>query len=72
MPFIELTRYPEGRLLINTDNIASICLGKERDEQTNNYVDVTFIQEITSEDSYWKVVETIDEIISLLKAQEEK
>lgn len=31
MPFIELTRYPNGRMLINTDNISSIYMGKRRD-----------------------------------------
>ena len=69
MPFIELTRYPNGRLLINTDNISSIYTLKRRDGQSANWVDVTVIQEITSLDNYWDVVESIDEIVSLLKAQ---
>lgn len=68
MPFIELTRYPNGRLLINTDNISSIYTGERRDGQSN-WVDVTVIQEITSVDNYWEVVESIDEIVSLLAAQ---
>jgi len=72
MRFIELTRYPDGRMLINTDNISSICLGKRRDGQSSNYVDVSCIQEITSSDNYWEVTETIDEIVAMLKAQEEK
>lgn len=72
MPFIELTRYPNGRMLINTDNISSIYMGKRRDWKNATYVDVTVIQEITSEDNYWEVAESIDEIVSLLKAQEEK
>jgi len=72
MPFIELTRYPNGRLLINTDNISSIYTLERRDMQSANWVDVTVIQEITSVDNYWEVVESIDEIVSLLKAQEEK
>ena len=72
MPFIELTRYPNGRLLINTDNISSIYTLERRDGQSANWVDVTVIQEITSVDNYWEVVESIDEIVSLLKAQEEK
>lgn len=71
MPFIELTRYPSGRLLINTRNISSIYMGKRRNEK-NAYVDVTIIQEITSADNYWEVAESIDEIVSLLKAQEEE
>lgn len=71
MPFIELTRYPKGRLLLNTANISSIYMGKRRYEQSANYVDVTVIQEITSEDNYWEVAESIDEIVSLLKAQED-
>ena len=70
MPFIELTRYPNGRLLINTDNISSIYTGATI--ISANWVDVTVIQEITSVDNYWEVVESIDEIVSLLKAQEEK
>lgn len=68
MPFIELTRYPNGRLLINTDNISSIYTLERRDGQSN-WVDVTVIQEITSVDNYWEVVESIDEIVSLLAAQ---
>ena len=72
MPFIELTRYPNGRMLINTDNISSIYTLERRDGQSANWVDVTVIQEITSVDNYWEVVESIDEIVSLLKAQEEK
>ena len=72
MPFIELTRYPDGRMLINTDNISSIYLGKRRDGQSSKYVDVSCIQEITSSDNYWEVTETIDEIVAMLKAQEEK
>ena len=69
MPFIELTRYPNGRLLINTDNISSIYTVERRDGQSANWVDVTVIQEITSVDNYWEVVESIDEIVSLLAAQ---
>ena len=69
MPFIELTRYPNGRMLINTDNISSIYTLERRDGQSANWVDVTVIQEITSLDNYWDVVESIDEIVSLLKAQ---
>ena len=69
MPFIELTRYPNGRLLINTDNISSIYTLERRDGQSANWVDVTVIQEITSVDNYWEVVESIDEIVSLLAAQ---
>ena len=69
MPFIELTRYPYGRMLINTDNISSIYMGKGRIEKGANHVDVTVIQEITSVDNYWEVVESIDEIVSLLAAQ---
>ena len=69
MPFIELTRYPNGRMLINTDNISSIYTGGRRDGQSANWVDVTVIQEITSVDNYWEVVESIDEIVSLLAAQ---
>ena len=69
MPFIELTRYPNGRLLINTDNISSIYTGERRDRQSANWVDITVIQEITSVDNYWEVVESIDEIVSLLAAQ---
>ena len=72
MPFIELTRYPNGRILVNTDNISSIYTLKRRDGQSANWVDVTVIQEITSVDNYWEVVESIDEIVSLLAAQEEK
>ena len=72
MPFIELTRYPDGRMLINTDNISSIFLGKRRDGQSSNYVDVSCIQEITSSDNYWEVTETIDEIVVLIREQEEK
>jgi len=72
MPFIELTRYPNGRMLINTDNISSIYMVKRRDGQSANWVDVTVIQEITSEDNYWEVAESIDEIVSLLDAQDEK
>lgn len=72
MPFIELTRFPKGRLLINPSNISSIYLGRKRDGQSANYLDVTVIQETTSADNYWEVTETIDEIISLLKAQEEE
>lgn len=70
MPFIELTRYPEGRLLLNIDNVTSIYLGKRR-LQSGEIVDVTVVQETTSADNYWEVVETINEIIAIIKAQEE-
>jgi len=69
MPFIELTRYPSGRMLINTDNIFSIYL-RQQPSLSTYCVYVTVIQATTSPDNYWEVVETIDEIISLLKAQE--
>jgi len=71
MKFMELTRYPEGRVLLNTANIASIYLGKRRLPNAD-YVDVTVIQETTSSDNYWEVVETIDEICAMLAKQGEK
>ena len=71
MPFIELTRHSGERVLLNIANIASVCPGKRR-LQSGGYADVTIVQEITSPDNYWEVVETIDEILALLKAQEEK
>ena len=72
MRFIELTRFPQGRVLINADNIASIYLGKRRDGQSSNYIDVTIIQESTSADNYWEVIETIDEIKEYLRNMEGK
>jgi len=72
MKFIELTMHPtQRRLLLNTNNIASIYLGKIA-VSGGEYADVTFIQETTSADNCWKVTETIDEVIALLKAQEEE
>ena len=71
MKFIELTRIEGGRLLINTDNISSIYETKRFDRQVNKYVDIIRIQETTSEDSYWEVLETMDEIVALLKTLEE-
>jgi hypothetical protein len=72
MKFIELTRHPtKERLLLNTNNIASICLGKIA-VSGGEYADVTVIQETTSPDNYWKVVETIDEVIAIIKAQDEE
>jgi len=74
LKFIELTCYsvPSKRLLLNINNIASIYLGRRYNEEKKEYVPVTVIQEITSADNYWEVKETIDEVIALLKAQEEK
>ena len=73
MKFIELTRHsnPTGRLLLNTNNIASIYLGKRR-LQSGEIVDVTVVQETTSADNYWEVVETIDEVLAIIKAQEKE
>ena len=73
MKFIELTRHsnPTGRLLLNTNNIASIYLGK-RWLQSGEIVDVTVVQETTSADNYWEVVETIDEVLAIIKAQEKE
>ena len=71
MPFIELTRHSGERVLLNIANIASLYLGKRR-LQSGEYADVTVVQETTSPDNYWEVMETIDEIVAMLKAQEEK
>jgi ABC-type lipopolysaccharide export system ATPase subunit len=70
MKFIELTRSdPTGRVLLNTNNIASIYLMKKA-VSGGGYADVTVIQETTSVDNYWEVTETIDEVIALLRKQD--
>jgi|LSQX01.2.fsa_nt_gb hypothetical protein len=69
MKFIELTRHScptQGRLLLNTNNIASIYSGIRFNEEKKEYVPVTVIQETTSGDNYWEVTETIDEVIALI------
>ena len=68
MKFIELTCYSgmSKRLLLNINNIASIYSGIRYDNDKKERVTVTVIQEITSEDSYWEVKETIDEVIALI------
>ena len=70
MPFIELTRHSGERVLLNIANIASLYLGKRR-LQSGEYADVTVVQETTSPDNYWEVLETMDEIVALLKTLEE-
>lgn len=71
MKFIELTRHSsQGRLLLNINSIASIY-SLPRAVSGGGYVDVTVIQETTSADNYWEVTETIDEVIAIIKAQEE-
>lgn len=67
MKFIELTRHscPNGRLLLNINNIASISLGINA-VSGGGYEHVTVIQETTSADNYWEVTETIDEVIALI------
>ena len=72
MKFIELTMYPQERLLLNINNIASIYLGRRYNGEKKEYEHVTVIQETTSADKYWHVAETIDEVIALLKAQEDE
>jgi hypothetical protein len=71
MKFIELTMRsdPTGRLLLNTNNIASIYL-KIKALRGAGMADVTVIQETTSEDNCWEVTETIDEVIALLRKQD--
>ena len=71
MPFIELTRNSGERLLINTDNISSIYQGRCFDKKGKS-IDITCIQETTSSDNYWEVMETVDDIVAMLKAREEK
>lgn len=68
MKFIELTCYagPSKRVLLNINNIASIYSGIRYNNEKKEYVPVTVIQEITSADNYWKVTETIDEVIALI------
>ena len=68
MKFIELTCYSgmSKRLLLNINNIASIYSAIRYDNDKKERVTVTVIQEITSEDSYWEVKETIDEVIALI------
>ena len=68
MKFIELTCYAgmSKRLLLNTNNIASIYSGIRYNNEKKEYVPVTVIQEITSEDNYWEVKETMDEVIALI------
>jgi purine nucleoside permease len=68
MKFIELTCYagPSKRVLLNINNIASIYSGRGYNEEKKEYVPVTVIQETTSADNYWKVTETIDEVIALI------
>jgi hypothetical protein len=70
MKFIELTRhsYPNGRLLLNINNIASIysMIKSEIKNGVVTYTHVTVIQETTSADNYWEVTETIDEVIALI------
>lgn len=70
MTFIELTRCSGERVLLNIANIASIYLMKKA-VSGGGYADVTVVQETTSPDNYWEVVETIDEILAIIKAQEE-
>ena len=67
MKFIELTCYagPGKRLLLNTNNIASIYSGR-KEVSEGGYALVTVIQETTSADNYWEVTETIDEVIALI------
>ena len=67
MKFIELTMRsdPTGRLLLNTNNIASIYL-KIKALRGAGMADVTVIQETTSADNCWEVKETIDEVIALI------
>ena len=68
MKFIELTRHScptQGRLLLNTNNIASISLSIKK-VSDGEYAPVTVIQETTSADNYWEVKETIDEVIALI------
>lgn len=74
MKFIELTCCSglSKRLLLNIDNIASIYLGRRYNEEKKEYEHVTFIQETTSADNYWEVTETIDEVIALLRKQNEQ
>ena len=71
MKFIELTRRsdPTGRLLLNTNNIASIYL-RMKALSGGGFADVTVIQETTSADNCWEVKETIDEVIALLRKQD--
>ena len=69
--FIQLTTYPNGRVLINTDNISSIYQGRCFDKKGKS-IDITCIQETTSSDNYWEVMETVDDIVAMLKAREEK
>ena len=68
MKFIELTMhsYPNGRLLLNINNIASIYLDTRFNNEKKECDNVTVIQEITSADNYWEVKETIDEVIALI------
>ena len=68
MKFIELTCYASmsKRLLLNINNIASIYSGIRHNNEKKEHVPVTVIQEITSEDNYWEVKETIDEVIALI------
>ena len=73
MPFIELTSYLSGRrLIINTDKVASIYIGKRYDKAKVNYVDITVIQEAASADSFWEVLESIDEIMEKIRTQEKQ
>lgn len=72
MKFIELTCYAgiSKRLLLNINNIASICLWRKYNHKKKEYIPVTVIQETTSEDNFWEVTETIDEVIALLRKQD--
>lgn len=70
MKFIELTMRsnPTRRLLLNIDNIASICsiVKSVSNGELVTFTHVTVIQEITSADNCWEVTETIDEVIALI------